>query len=523
MGTETRKSTRAPASLKVRFRAATVGQFIEQQLANLSTGGIFIRSKTPLPRGTLLVFEFQLEDGASLIKGVGRVVWTRSPEASGDEPPGMGIKFIRIEPESRQTFEQIMAEKAGGARGRDVVATLGPATGETPASPPEPGEPASDRVEGPETGAPEPFGPVAASSPPPAAGSGSATAAPDQSAPPPSLDIDENVVEEEASEAVGQPSEGSGPSPSSDEGGVDGRARLLPSESAVSETPVGGAEEWVSPPIEAGGPPEPPSHSGGGSARPPAPPPPATSSERTAQTLEAAGDGPAPRRSIVAVGLVVGLALVLVAASVYLVLLLRARAEEDGSRVGDDGTSAVVTPVPPAEPPPAAPPSTVDGGASAADGAADGGDGGAAPGEAGATGASDSGEMVFGGDPGEAPPEAGAPPRILLVRSEPPGTPVSINGERVGRTPVSVTGEERPLTGLVTVRLTRSGYDNWATTIESDDRRWAGGGGRIVIDVTMVERERRRLDEPETGRVEGPGGESPAPAPPAPTGDGAVE
>ena len=97
----------------MRFRAATVGEFIEQQTTNLSAGGIFIRSKSPLPRGTLMVFEFQLQDGASLIKGVGRVVWVRRTDSPTGEPPGMGMKFIRIDPESRETFEALMAAKDG--------------------------------------------------------------------------------------------------------------------------------------------------------------------------------------------------------------------------------------------------------------------------------------------------------------------------------------------------------------------------------------------------------------------------
>jgi uncharacterized protein (TIGR02266 family) len=126
MTKETRKSKRAPAALRVRFRAASVEQFIEQQKENLSSGGIFIRSKSPLARGTLMVFDFQLQDGAPLLKGVGRVVWARKPDAIKDgEPPGMGIKFIRVEPESLSTFQKIMSGKRAAEGGRDVVVSLG--------------------------------------------------------------------------------------------------------------------------------------------------------------------------------------------------------------------------------------------------------------------------------------------------------------------------------------------------------------------------------------------------------------
>ena len=55
MAQETRKGKRAPAALRVRFRASTVDEFIKQQAPNISSGGMFIKSKSPLARGTLMV------------------------------------------------------------------------------------------------------------------------------------------------------------------------------------------------------------------------------------------------------------------------------------------------------------------------------------------------------------------------------------------------------------------------------------------------------------------------------------
>ena len=72
-----------------------------------------IKSKSPMPVGTLLKFEFQLKDESRLIHGVGRVVWKRdTDEADGEEkPPGMGIKFIKMDPQSRQLVEQIVSSR----------------------------------------------------------------------------------------------------------------------------------------------------------------------------------------------------------------------------------------------------------------------------------------------------------------------------------------------------------------------------------------------------------------------------
>lgn len=114
---DTRKDKRAPISLKVRFKSATLDEFIEQYSADISRGGIFIKAKSPMSVGTLLKFEFRLKDESRLIHGVGRVVWKREEGDASGKPPGMGIKFIKMDPESRNFVEQMVA-KRGDAPGR---------------------------------------------------------------------------------------------------------------------------------------------------------------------------------------------------------------------------------------------------------------------------------------------------------------------------------------------------------------------------------------------------------------------
>ncbi len=117
---DTRKDQRAPVSLKVRFKSATVDEFIEQYCRDVSRGGIFIKSSQPMPMGTLLKFQLQLKDESSLIKGVGRVVWIRAEDdASAEGPAGMGIKFIKMDSDSRSVVDRIVAAHAGGSGAYD--------------------------------------------------------------------------------------------------------------------------------------------------------------------------------------------------------------------------------------------------------------------------------------------------------------------------------------------------------------------------------------------------------------------
>src|SRR5262245_43092859 len=109
----TRKEKRTPVTLKIKFKSSTLDQFIERYSVDVSHGGIFIRTKDPLPVGTQLRFEFQLQDASPLISGEGTVVWTREHDpARGGVAPGMGVRFDRLAPESQSVLEQILMQKS---------------------------------------------------------------------------------------------------------------------------------------------------------------------------------------------------------------------------------------------------------------------------------------------------------------------------------------------------------------------------------------------------------------------------
>jgi uncharacterized protein (TIGR02266 family) len=110
---EARKDKRTLLSLKIRYKSATLEDFIERYSSDISRGGVFIKAKKPLPVGTLLKFEFMLQDESTLIHGVGRVVWRREEaDASQQNPAGMGIKFIKMDAGSRAVVEKIADDRA---------------------------------------------------------------------------------------------------------------------------------------------------------------------------------------------------------------------------------------------------------------------------------------------------------------------------------------------------------------------------------------------------------------------------
>ena len=106
------KDTRGPVNLRIKFRSESLQQFIERYGVDVSRGGIFIRTREPLPVGTRLKLDFQLVDTAPLFQGDGTVVWIREHDASrAGVTPGMGVRFDRLSQESQTTLDTILEEK----------------------------------------------------------------------------------------------------------------------------------------------------------------------------------------------------------------------------------------------------------------------------------------------------------------------------------------------------------------------------------------------------------------------------
>src|SRR5262245_16932542 len=116
MAQDTRKDPRAKVlSMTVRYKSATVDEFIEHHSHDVSRGGIFIKTPSPFPPGTLLKFEIRIQDEQSVLAGVGRVVWKReSSEATGESPAGMGVKFIKIDDKSKALIQRLVEAQGGG-------------------------------------------------------------------------------------------------------------------------------------------------------------------------------------------------------------------------------------------------------------------------------------------------------------------------------------------------------------------------------------------------------------------------
>jgi uncharacterized protein (TIGR02266 family) len=111
-----RRFTRVPLDLLIQYRFESFDAFLSEYAADVSVGGMFVRTGTPRPVGTMIYLQFTLKDGIRLIEALGKVVRVNPPD---HELPGMGVEFVNLDDESLAMVEAIVRERATPAAETD--------------------------------------------------------------------------------------------------------------------------------------------------------------------------------------------------------------------------------------------------------------------------------------------------------------------------------------------------------------------------------------------------------------------
>jgi uncharacterized protein (TIGR02266 family) len=109
-----RAAERVPFFSQVEFRAAHTSEFLTGFSYDVSPGGIFVRSLTPLPAGTAVEMRVKITAKTPTPSCFGTVVWANQYRlrTSFSYPVGMGIHFTHLEPEQRAEVQKLV--KVGG-------------------------------------------------------------------------------------------------------------------------------------------------------------------------------------------------------------------------------------------------------------------------------------------------------------------------------------------------------------------------------------------------------------------------
>lgn len=109
-----RGQKRASIDTKVNLEFERFSGFISEYASNISEGGMFIKTNSPQPVGSVFSFEFRLRDAVKLIQGWGEVAWIReAKDAVAGKDAGMGVKFMDLDQESRNLIRRIVNTEKG--------------------------------------------------------------------------------------------------------------------------------------------------------------------------------------------------------------------------------------------------------------------------------------------------------------------------------------------------------------------------------------------------------------------------
>jgi uncharacterized protein (TIGR02266 family) len=131
----------ARATVRVPFEAEVVVEFerfsgfLAEYSSNLSLGGMFITTRYLKPVGTELKFELRLKDAAPLVRGRGLVAWTRWQDQGARRPAGMGVRFLDLDPDSRELIYRIVDERLRSGQVSEELALDAAALAEISAPP----------------------------------------------------------------------------------------------------------------------------------------------------------------------------------------------------------------------------------------------------------------------------------------------------------------------------------------------------------------------------------------------------
>lgn len=95
----------------VQFRLQSYEQFLTDYACDVSVGGMFLRTREPKPKGTMLYFQFTTRDDGALIEGLGRVVRVVEKDGGEEAPAGMGIEFVNVEEPSMTLIRDIVERR----------------------------------------------------------------------------------------------------------------------------------------------------------------------------------------------------------------------------------------------------------------------------------------------------------------------------------------------------------------------------------------------------------------------------
>ncbi|MCY1041759.1 TIGR02266 family protein [Corallococcus sp. bb12-1] len=105
---ENRKHARVGTHLRCWCEGENVTLYA--RISNLSEGGLFLRTSTPLAKGSRAQVRLSQETDAAL-RAEATVVWLRGGEQPVGRPPGMGLRFEALDANALASLRRIISQQ----------------------------------------------------------------------------------------------------------------------------------------------------------------------------------------------------------------------------------------------------------------------------------------------------------------------------------------------------------------------------------------------------------------------------
>ncbi|MEW6668730.1 MAG: TIGR02266 family protein [Thermodesulfobacteriota bacterium] len=104
-----RREPRVPKTLSLTYKDRQ--SFVKAYSANVSRGGLFIKTDTPLPKGERFLLKLQLPDVGRPLSIECQVAWSKKAGEQGPVGPnGMGIRFLEMDEKDDQVLRRYVQE-----------------------------------------------------------------------------------------------------------------------------------------------------------------------------------------------------------------------------------------------------------------------------------------------------------------------------------------------------------------------------------------------------------------------------
>ena len=103
----TRGTTRVPKTLSLAYKDPQA--FVKAYTGDISSGGLFIKTKTPLKKGEPFILNLQLPGLSEPLKIKCEAAWGRVQGGESNAPPaGMGVKFVQMNKNDNQRLKMYL-------------------------------------------------------------------------------------------------------------------------------------------------------------------------------------------------------------------------------------------------------------------------------------------------------------------------------------------------------------------------------------------------------------------------------